>query len=91
MDLSLKEIARLAGVSQATASRVLNHSRGVKESNRQKVLRVLEEHRYVPNPRAVNLALGREAWPVLALILPVYVTPYYSRLLDHLRRSLKGL
>lgn len=47
--MNIKEIARRAGVSSATISRVLNNSGYVKEETRQKVLRAVEEYNYVPS------------------------------------------
>ena len=43
--MNIKEIARRAGVSSATISRVLNNSGYVKEETRQKVLRAVEEYK----------------------------------------------
>lgn len=43
---TIKDIARLAGVSIATVSRVLNGQSGVSENKRQKVLQVAEETHY---------------------------------------------
>lgn len=57
------EVARLAGVSQATVSHVLNGSTSkrnrVSEEARQRVLDAIEAVGYVVNPMAKNLASGR--------------------------------
>lgn len=45
----MKEIAKLAGVSKATVSRVLNAKQGVHPETREKVERVIEAHSYTPN------------------------------------------
>lgn len=50
-----REIARLAGVSTATVSRVLNNSGSVSEKKRNKILKIVEEHAYVQNTYAKNL------------------------------------
>ncbi len=47
-----RDIARLAGVSQATVSRVLANNPKVREETRQKVLAVLDSTAYVPNAQA---------------------------------------
>ena len=47
--MNIKELARRAGVSSATVSRVLNNSGYVKEETRKKVLEAVEEYNYVPN------------------------------------------
>lgn len=50
------DIARLAGVSRKTVQRVLNNSSQVKPETREKVLRIMEEHRYEPNAAARRLS-----------------------------------
>ena len=52
---TIKDIARLAGVSIATVSRVLNGQSGVSESKRQKVLKVAEETHYSLNRFAAGI------------------------------------
>lgn len=90
MVLSLKEIADLAGVSQATASRVINQSRGVRPASRAKVEAVLAQHTYAPDPRAVSLARGEEAWPSVVITLPRRLTPHFLAVLDGVREGLSG-
>ncbi|MCS7066180.1 MAG: LacI family transcriptional regulator, partial [Fimbriimonadales bacterium] len=53
------EIARLARVSQATVSRVLNNDPQVNEELRQRVLAVVEALGYVPDARAQSLRAQR--------------------------------
>ncbi|WP_420540297.1 LacI family DNA-binding transcriptional regulator [Paenibacillus polymyxa] len=55
---NIQEIADLAGVSIATVSRVINKHPYVRESTRQKVLRIMEELDYVPNANAISLKKG---------------------------------
>ena len=53
--MSIQKIARLAGVSVATVSRVLNNSDTVKDKNREKVLKAIKESNYQPNLLARQL------------------------------------
>ena len=55
MSVNLEDIARLAGVSSATVSRIINHTANVKPATREKVLRVIEEYHFTPNPSAQSL------------------------------------
>jgi LacI family transcriptional regulator len=48
MRIRLQDVAALAGVSEATVSRVMNGKQGVRDSTRDRVLRVLAELGYVP-------------------------------------------
>ena len=50
------DIAKIAGVSRSTVSRVINNYPNVPEETRQKVLKVIEEYDYVPNASARMLA-----------------------------------
>ena len=56
MKITIVEIARMAGVSQATVSRVLNNPEQVKDSTRDRILRVMKEHNYVYNAVAGGLS-----------------------------------
>ncbi|HKX30681.1 MAG TPA: LacI family DNA-binding transcriptional regulator, partial [Blastocatellia bacterium] len=57
--MSLKEVAKLAGVSTATVSRVLNNTISVKSSTRARVMRAVAELNYHPNIHAQTLAGGK--------------------------------
>ncbi len=59
MVITLEEIAKLAGVSRSTASRVVNGQAGVSPSTRKRVLQVVHEYDYRPNPAARSLAAQR--------------------------------
>jgi len=59
--MSIQKIARLAGVSVATVSRVLNNSDTVKDINREKVLQVIKESNYQPNLLARQLRTARSS------------------------------
>ncbi|MHA6530562.1 LacI family DNA-binding transcriptional regulator [Paenibacillus sp. BAC0078] len=56
---NLDQIAKLAGFSKATVSRVLNHSPHVNPVTRDKILAIMKELDYVPNGNAVSLSKGR--------------------------------
>ncbi|GKX29809.1 DNA-binding transcriptional regulator CytR [Vallitalea longa] len=51
----IRDIAKIAGVSTATVSRVINSPDSTSESIRKKVMAVIEEYNYVPNQMAKNL------------------------------------
>ena len=57
-----REVARLAGVSQAAVSQVLNGGEGgirIPDATRQRVLQAMQDVGYVPNVAARRLAGGR--------------------------------
>ena len=59
MSITLRQVAMLAGVSLATASRVINNRPGVRPEVRARVWQVIREHGYEPNPIARSLAAAR--------------------------------
>ena len=56
---TLRDVADHAGVSKATASRVLNGSRQVDPRTRQRVLEAMAELEYTPSNAARRLSIGR--------------------------------
>lgn len=59
-NLTLKDIARLSGVGKSTVSLVINKSPKVKQSTRDKVEAVIQEHGYTPSLTARALRSQRE-------------------------------
>ena len=56
---TINDVARLAGVSKKTVSRVINRSPLLNDATRDRVEKVIRELGYTPNPQARALALGR--------------------------------
>lgn len=56
---TINDVARLAGVSKKTVSRVINRSPLLNDETREKVEKVIGQLGYVPNPQARALALRR--------------------------------
>lgn len=76
---TLKDVARLAGVSKATASRVLSGSRDrVSPERAARVMEAADELDYVPNPHAQALATA--ASPMVAVIVHDVGDPYFSEI-----------
>lgn len=55
---SIKEIARLCGVSEGTVDRALNNRTGIKEETKQRILATAKKLNYQPNHLARCLATG---------------------------------
>lgn len=75
-NISIKDVAKLAGVSITTVSRVINKHPLVKENNRQAVLSAVKELKFHPSVFAQRLATGKSN--VVALVIPRYEGIYYS-------------
>ena len=77
--ITLKEIAKKAGVSEATVSLVLNNKTVVNVRTRERVLKCMEEMNYRPNPMARGLALRKSM--TVGLVCPDSENPYYGKLM----------
>ncbi len=56
---TIKDIAKVAGVSHTTVSRALNHSLSIKEETKEKIFKVANQLNYVPNYNARSLVLNK--------------------------------
>ena len=78
--VTIYDIAREAGVSTATVTRVFRHDPHVSEATRVKVQQIIDAHDYTPSLSAQNLEGGRTR--TLALVLPVVSNLYFNRIFD---------
>lgn len=75
---SLKDVARVAGVSVTTVSRFLNGSLELPERTRAQIETAIRDLNYVPNPHARRLSLGRS--DTIGLVVPDIATPFFATL-----------
>ncbi len=85
MSLNLEQVAKRAGVSRSTVSRVINNDPNVRDDTRQRVLNIVRDLNYHPNVAARGLAAGRTR--VLGLVIPrtvstLFTDPYFSLLIE---------
>jgi DNA-binding LacI/PurR family transcriptional regulator len=73
--MNIKEIARRAGVSVATVSRVLNHPESVAPGTKERILNVMEESDYTPNWFARGLNFNKTN--TIGLVIPNILNPGY--------------
>lgn len=76
---SIKDVARKAGVSEATVSYVVNNSRGTRPETRERVLAAIRELGYVHNAVARQLAVGRSN--MLGLVVPEIANPFFPEVI----------
>jgi DNA-binding LacI/PurR family transcriptional regulator len=76
--LTMSDIARMAGVSIATVSRVLSGHNSVKEATRIKVLTLVKEHQYEPSYVARNLTTRRTQ--TIGVIVDDISNPFFMEL-----------
>jgi LacI family transcriptional regulator len=82
-NLTLEDIAKQAGVSRSTASRVVNNDRNVSDNVRRRVQQVIINTGYQPHAAARSLASQRSR--MIGLVLPrtvssFFTDPYFPRL-----------
>ncbi|NEA32392.1 LacI family DNA-binding transcriptional regulator [Streptomyces sp. SID13031] len=88
--VTLDDVARAAGVSQPTASRVLNgSSRKVAESYRERVLEAARELGYTPNLPAQAMARGTSR--TIALVISLISDPYFSAMAAEIMKQAEAI
>ncbi|MCK1227071.1 catabolite control protein A [Streptococcus uberis] len=74
--ITIYDVAREAGVSMATVSRVVNGNKNVKENTRKKVLEVIDRLDYRPN--AVARGLASKKTTTVGVVIPNIANAYFS-------------
>lgn len=78
MAVTLKDIAKVAGVSYATVSRALSNHPDVSPETRERIKKIAKEMNYVPDPSARGLK-GKNT-NMIGLVVPDISNPFFSEL-----------
>ncbi|MGC4018589.1 MAG: LacI family DNA-binding transcriptional regulator [Muricomes sp.] len=78
-NITIRDIARYAGVSKATVSRVLNHPHVVDDKTRALVQKVIEDKHYRPSVTARNLSRRKSS--TIGVILPKVDNIFFGEML----------
>ncbi len=78
MGHTMREVARRAGVSPATVSRVLNKTHPISAETEQRVLDVVRQLNYFKNVHARRLATGRS--DLFGLVISEIANPYFPEI-----------
>lgn len=81
----IKEVAKLARVSTATVSHVINETRFVGHKTKQRVLRAIKNAGYTPNIHARSLASGQSR--TLGLIISDITNPFFPELVKAIQEE----
>ncbi len=84
--VTIRDVAKKAGVGLGTVSRVINASPQVSEATRRRVEEVIAELHYTPNPTARRLSLGKTL--TVAVITPFFTRPSFTERLRGIENSL---
>lgn len=79
MPHTMKEVARQAGVSASTVSRVLNQSHTISEATRKRVLKAVGDLQYYRNVHAKRLSTGRS--DLVGLVISEIANPYFPEII----------
>lgn len=77
---TIEDVAKLAGLSRTTVSRVINDQPYVTEEKRQRILQAMKELGYVPNSSARRLRSQRTE--TIAVLLPRLTNPFFGNLIE---------
>jgi len=88
MTATMADVAREAGVSQSTVSRVFSLPETVRADTRRRVLEVARRLEFTPNRAASALARGRTR--TLGLLVPDVVNPYYAEIIKSVQHRARA-
>jgi LacI family transcriptional regulator len=86
---TLKDIAKIAGVSIATVSNVVNGTKPATPEVQGRVLDAIDRLGYVPNPHAQSLRTGQSR--TLGLVVPDLTNPYFPALVQAVETTARAL
>ena len=86
---TIKDIAKLAGVSHTTVYRALNDKPRISESTKERIISIAREFNYQPNVLAQSLVLGRTK--TLGLVITTIVNPFYPELARGIEDAARSL
>lgn len=79
-NLTINDIAKRAGVSKSTASRVMNNVGNVREDLRKRVLEVIANEQYQPS--AIAQGLSRQNSMVIGVLIPTVSDSFFGQILQ---------
>lgn len=84
--MTIKDIARISGVSITTVSRVLNDRPDVSAESRRRVLEVIESTNYIPNNSARDLVKTKS--DTIGLVVRGVSNPFYTDIIRAIERTI---
>jgi DNA-binding LacI/PurR family transcriptional regulator len=85
--VTIYDIARKAGVTAATVSRVINGKHGVSSATRERVAAIMAEARYFPSPAASGLR--KKTTREIGILSPFFIGDFFLKIFESLHRQLK--
>ncbi len=88
MSLTIKDIAKFAGVSVGTASKVINNQGNVKENLRIRVMAVVDKFNYRPSSLARGMKINRTK--TIGLIIPKISNTFYVKVIELIEKEVNS-
>ncbi len=88
MSSSIRDVAKLAGVSVATVSHVINGTRFVSDATREKVMAAIDELQYSPNILARKFKMGSR--DTVGFVVPDIANGYFATLIEQVEDVLQA-
>ncbi len=86
---TIKDIAKVAGVSHTTVYRALNDKPRISQSTKERIISIAQEFNYHPNVLARSLVSGRTK--TLGLVITTIVNPFYPELAREIEDTSRSL
>ncbi|MDK4742885.1 LacI family DNA-binding transcriptional regulator [Rhizobium sp. LEGMi198b] len=86
--VGIRDVAKLAGVSTGTVSRVLNDHPSVTDELRARVRRIIEELGYMPDPSARSMR--SKVSRLIGIVIPDLTNPFFSELVQSAEQAAAG-
>jgi len=87
MKATIVDVAKKAGVSVATVSRVVNGNYPVRDSTRERVNKAIEVLQYVPNLQARELNMQRST--TIGVVVPGLYNMFFAEVIDGIEDNLR--
>jgi len=88
-DISIEEIAKLADVSTATVSRVINGKNNVSSKTREKVMKIIIDENYELNDRQKKSRNENEVSKTIVVLVPDLSNPFNAPVIDGVKKAAK--
>jgi DNA-binding LacI/PurR family transcriptional regulator len=87
--MNIRDIAKLAGVTHTTVSKILNNKGSISEETKKKVLAIIKKNNFYPSEAARRTSLGRGG--EIAFVSTKYASPFISTVLEGVENSSYGM
>ena len=85
--ITIKDIAKICGVSVSTVSSAINNNPGINEETKDMIMRVIKKYDYIPNNSARNLK--RSETNNIAILIKGLNNPFFSPMIAEFEKEIK--